>query len=93
MKRVTVEATFPELKGRVDFVATGEATSVPSAVRRALEDIFSEPKVKGKRIKSMKLLVSVITLQSDTEEEDWTKDYSKERDHESYTSVCDEHGQ
>lgn len=68
MKRVTVEAHFPELKGRVDFVGTGEATSIPSAIRRALDNIFSETKVKGKRVHTLKLLISVSSVESSTED-------------------------
>ena len=60
MKLVTVEGTFPELKGGYMYqTARSKAGTVPVGVKLALAEIMKRHGVKRHRIKAFKLVVSV----------------------------------
>lgn len=70
-KMAIVEAFLPELSSvRAAQSARAEATSIPTAVKRALEDILSRDGVKHKRITSMRLTVSIVSVEDANEEEE-----------------------
>lgn len=59
MKAVTVEAMFPELKGKFIYVTgRGRGTSPKPAIARAFADVLSQ--VKGKRFHSIKATITII---------------------------------
>ena len=58
MKSYRVTATFPELPAaHAVQEARGEGSSLPVALKRALDVILSERHVKGRRISTVKLFV------------------------------------
>lgn len=60
MKRVMVAATFPELIAHKSFIrASAEANKIPVGIVRCLRQIWRNPNVKGHRITTIKLTVSV----------------------------------
>jgi hypothetical protein len=59
MKKVTVEAMFPELKGgNIYKTGQGEASSAKPAIARAFADVLKQ--VKGKRWTTVKTTITVV---------------------------------
>jgi hypothetical protein len=63
IKHVLLEAFLPEMKGRADFVAHGEAGSVKPAISRAFGNLLKQ--VKAKRVSTIKATLVITT--KDTE--------------------------
>lgn len=64
MKRITVSATFPELIAHKSFIrAAAEANKIPVGIVRCLRQIWRNPNVKGHRITTIKLTVSVSKIE------------------------------
>lgn len=61
-KVVTVEAFLPEAKGNAFFAAKGEGSDWPLATYRALKTLAKTKGVKGKRISTMKINLSIGTV-------------------------------
>lgn len=61
MKRVTVEAMFPELKG-AGIYATGRGTgsNAKAAISRAFGDLFKQKQVRGRKIHVVKATISIM---------------------------------
>ena len=66
IKHVLLEAFMPELKGRCDYVAHGEAASVKPAISRAFGDLIKQ--LKGKRVSTIKASI-IITTRADIDEQ------------------------
>lgn len=63
MKRITVTATFPELIAHKSYVrASAEANKIPVGIVRCLRQIWRNPNVRGHRISTVKLTVSVSKI-------------------------------
>ena len=70
-KMTIVEAFIPELSSvRASQSAKAEATSIPVAVKRALEEILSRDGVKHKRISTLRLTISILPVEDSIEEDD-----------------------
>ena len=66
MKSYRVTATFPELPAAHAIQeARGEGSSLSVGIKRALDAILREPHVKGRRISSVKLFVTVEQPESE----------------------------
>lgn len=60
MKHAHIEATFPELKGKYQYVTgRGEAPTLKPAISRAFRDVLKQ--VKGKRIHTIQAVISITT--------------------------------
>jgi hypothetical protein len=69
-KKVLVNGTFPELTSpKAQQSAHGEASEIPTAVRRALEEIFKRDGVKRRKVTHFTLKVSVIDSQTGADED------------------------
>jgi hypothetical protein len=61
VKKVTIQAFLPDLASGFAYQdSRGSGGSVAVAVKRAIDDLFANPKVSGRRIHSMKLTVAVV---------------------------------
>lgn len=61
MRRVQVTTTMPELKAKSACQsAEGEASTYPTAIKRALDVIFKRDGVKGRKFTYMSIKVSVL---------------------------------
>lgn len=61
-KVATVEAFFPEAKGQAFRAAKGEAGNWPLAAYRALKEIAKSKGIKGKRLTTVQLTISIGTV-------------------------------
>lgn len=61
MKRVIVEAFFPEVKGNPYRTGRGEATNVKAAISRAFGEALKQ--VRGKRITTIKAMLTIISIE------------------------------
>lgn len=60
MKRVALSAFVPELPaGHAWQESRGEGSNLTVAIKRAVEALMSQPKVKGRRLHSLKLTIVV----------------------------------
>lgn len=60
-KTAVIEAFFPEVgSGKANQMARAEGSRPLVAVKRALEEIMKRPGIKGKRISTIKLTISVF---------------------------------
>ena len=59
MKIATIDAEFSELQGNNRLQAKGEASTIRAAISRAVADLFKQPAVKGKRISTINMTVSL----------------------------------
>lgn len=60
-KTAVIEAFFPEVgSGKANQMARAEASRPVVAIRRALEEVMKRPGIKGKRVSTIKLTVSVF---------------------------------
>ena len=70
MKRVIVEAFFPELKGDPNRIGRGEATNVKAAISRAFGDAIKQTRsikrgkkrAGGARITAIKATITIIDI-------------------------------
>ena len=63
MKRVLIEASFPELSsGRMYATGKGEASCLKPAISRAVAAVLKNPAIRGKRIHSIKMIVSITDV-------------------------------
>jgi hypothetical protein len=61
MKKVVVRAFLPQLpSAHVDQESRGSGSSLAVAIKRAVDNLFEKPMVKGRRIHSMKLTIAVV---------------------------------
>jgi hypothetical protein len=68
-KRVTIEATFPELTTpRMYQCGHGTGSSVRSAFAAASRDLFKKPQLKGKRFTMFTATVSIGIVPVETTE-------------------------
>lgn len=61
-KVATVEAFFPEAKGNAMRAARGEGGDWPLAAYRALREISKSKGIKGKRLTTVQLTISIGTV-------------------------------
>lgn len=60
MKNVFIDATLPELKGGAMYqVGRGTGTSAKVALARAFGQLLKQPKVKGKRISTIRATITI----------------------------------
>lgn len=64
-KLVLVDAFIPEVVAKnADQSARAEATSIPVALKRAVQDILKREGVRRKRITTLRLRVSVLPIEN-----------------------------
>jgi len=69
LKVVTVQATFPELKGgSCHQNGRGSGSSVKVAMARAFANLLKQPKLRRKQFTTLTAVISVGTIKVDTEE-------------------------
>lgn len=62
-KRVLIEATFPDLSaGKMYATGKGEASCLKPAISRAVAAVLKNPAIRGKRIHSIKMIVSITDV-------------------------------
>jgi hypothetical protein len=66
MKTFLIEAYFPEaIAHRAHQSCRKEATTLPLAVKRGIEELLKRNGVKGKRIHNARITVTVLTSRAD----------------------------
>lgn len=62
MKRVYIEAHFPDLKGNCYGTGRGEGSTVQAAIGSAVRDLLKTPKLRRKHLHSIKMTLSITSL-------------------------------
>lgn len=62
MKQAQIEGHFPELRGNCYASGRGQAGTSRAAIARAVADLFTQPNVRGKRIHTVKMTVSLSNV-------------------------------
>jgi len=66
MKIAKINAEFTELSGENQLTGQGEASTIRAAISRAVADLFKRPALKGKRISTINMTIS-LTNKTETE--------------------------